>query len=255
MSAALCQTLLELGDAVSRNLSLSYACDISYGEETITESCLLELWRRHSPIVNIQTFCKKEEAKNGADWEWHLIGKVYTLRMRVQAKRLAKNAKSFRSLFTYKAKGASHPQLKMLISDAKAQKLLPVLCFYSAEASRTKWKSSKAHNNMQPGCLVGEAEAIMASGNSTLAALETKCVPWHWLVSSHSTTNYGVPLIDLLNKGASDLKPGELPNYFVTSSPPLRSSDDTSSDYASYVGLAREFGVMGRISIDLRNEG
>ena len=61
---------------------------MSYGEETITEYNLLEIVRRNPRNVYLKTFTKHAEAKNGADWEWHIIGRKLTLKMRVQAKRV-----------------------------------------------------------------------------------------------------------------------------------------------------------------------
>ena len=49
MNSQVVTTLLELADATSHNLEFSHgpgAC-ISYGEETITETNLLEIRRRH----------------------------------------------------------------------------------------------------------------------------------------------------------------------------------------------------------------
>ena len=83
-------TLLELGDSTSRNLEFAHRKDVhvSLGEEAITEHNLLEIRRRHWDSTRIETFTKPKEAKNGADWEWHLIGQAYTLKLRVQAKRV-----------------------------------------------------------------------------------------------------------------------------------------------------------------------
>ena len=93
MNLELALTFLELGDATSRNLEFSHGDNVwvSYGEETITETNLLEITRRHPQIVDVRTFPKKVEATNGADWEWHIVGSLRTLRMRVQAKRLQRN--------------------------------------------------------------------------------------------------------------------------------------------------------------------
>ena len=53
-------TFLELGDATSRNLEFSHCDDVwvSYGEETITETNLLEISRRHPGVVHVRTFPK-----------------------------------------------------------------------------------------------------------------------------------------------------------------------------------------------------
>ena len=57
-------TFLELGDATSRNLEFSLRKDVfvSYGEETITETNLLEIRRRHRRCIFLETFSKKKEA-------------------------------------------------------------------------------------------------------------------------------------------------------------------------------------------------
>ena len=92
MKSSLVATFLELGDATSRNLEFSQHDGwVSYGEETITETNLLEIRRRHPGRVHIHTFPKPKEARNGADWEWHLVGRKWTLKMRVQAKRLQRD--------------------------------------------------------------------------------------------------------------------------------------------------------------------
>ena len=83
--------MMQLGHATSQNLEFSYRPDVpvSYGEETITESNLLELRRRHSDVVHPSTFSKRKESRVGADWEWFIIGQRLTLAMLVQAKRVA----------------------------------------------------------------------------------------------------------------------------------------------------------------------
>ena len=71
MKSDMTVTLLRLGDSTSRNLQFSHRPDVwvSYGEETITESNLLEIRRRHPELARVRTFPKRKEAKNGADWE------------------------------------------------------------------------------------------------------------------------------------------------------------------------------------------
>ena len=53
MKLGLTLTFLELGDATSRNLEFSHCPNVwvSYGEETITETNLLEIRRRHPEHV------------------------------------------------------------------------------------------------------------------------------------------------------------------------------------------------------------
>ena len=86
----LVSTMKHLGDVTSRNLEYSHrpGVPVSYGEETITESNLLELRRSHSDVIHIRTFSRHRESKIGSDWEWHIVGGRRTLKMRVQAKRV-----------------------------------------------------------------------------------------------------------------------------------------------------------------------
>lgn len=246
---SLCDTFLELGTAVSQNLAQSYGCHISYGEETITESCLLEIWRRHKAIVTIKTFTKAQEAKNGADWEWNLIGKTYTLKMRVQAKRLRKGAKKISGLLNYKAKSAPHPQVDMLISRAASQNLMPVFCLYSPEKSRKTWSASSMPSPFEAGCLMGDATKIKAAAANDLASLEKLTVPWHHLVcpTAPDPASKGFLSISFLNGPAS--KAASLPSYVQETGAAPPSFDGVEAN------LALEFGIMGRIDIDLRNIG
>ncbi|WP_079210627.1 DUF6615 family protein [Brucella pituitosa] len=247
INPSLCDTFLELETAVSQNLARSYSSHISYGEETITESCLLEIWRRHSAIVKIQTFTKAQEAKNGADWEWHLIGKTYTLKMRVQAKRLRKGAKRISGLLDYKAKSASHLQVDLLIGRASSQNLMPVFCLYSPEKYRQTWVASSMPSPFEAGCLMGDATKIKAAFVNDLVALEKLTVPWHHLVcpKTPNLNQTGFLNVDFLNNGVS--KGLYLPPYIQPTNIASSPIDGETSR------LAVEFGIIGRIEIDCRD--
>ena len=156
-------TFLELGDATSRNLGFAHRDDVyvSYGEETITETNLLEIRRRHSELVRIRTFPKQREAKNGADWEWHVVGRRRTLKMRVQAKRLQCDDKL---KVRHKVKSSGREQRDLLIAGARAARMKAVYCIYCSElqrkvaptatvtiAPRTKPPALAAANRPAPG--------------------------------------------------------------------------------------------------------
>ncbi|MYB88987.1 MAG: hypothetical protein F4X93_03375, partial [Proteobacteria bacterium] len=120
-------TFLELGNSTSRNLEFSHRPDVqvSYGEETITESNLLEIRRRHENRITLHTFSKQKEAKVGADWEWHIVGHWRTLKMRVQAKRLYSN-----NLLRVRHKVGSlgKQQRDLLIQGAQKDGVKPLYC-------------------------------------------------------------------------------------------------------------------------------
>lgn len=181
-SQSLVFTLAELAHATSQNLGFSQEKDVhvSYGEETITETNLLELRRRHPDIIKLETFSKKDEAKNGADWEWHIIGRHWVFKMRVQAKRLQKDDK-LKIKHTVKSSGAE--QIDLLIQDAKKNKLKPVYCLYSSERQRDYWKkkSFKDGETMEVGCLLASARDVKKIMPTKLSAIEKKCIPWHFL--------------------------------------------------------------------------
>ena len=182
MTLDLTLTFLELGDATSCNLKFSHRDDVwvSYGEETITETNLLEITRRHPRIVNIRTFPKQVEATNGADWEWHIVGLRRTLRMRVQAKRFQRNC-VLKVKHTVKSSGKE--QRDLLIAGAGAEGMKPVYCIYCTERQRTLWKKVQAvpgFRSFETGCLLAGAEDVPGT-TTKLKAIEEKCWPWHHL--------------------------------------------------------------------------
>ena len=180
MKLDLTLTFLELGDATSRNLGFSHSDDVwvSYGEETITESSLLEIRRRHPEHVRVRTFPKQVEATNGADWEWHIVGLRRTLRMRVQAKRLQRNGVlKFKRTVT----SSGEEQRDLLIAEAEADGMKPIYCIYCTEPQRKLWKEDQAvpgFRSFQTGCLLADAEDVLGS-TTKLDTIEEKCRPWH----------------------------------------------------------------------------
>lgn len=181
MIYSLLPSLLELGDAVSHNLEFAYRDDtrISYGEETITESNLLALQRRHPERVRIQTFSKAKEVENGSDWEWMIIGDVLTYRARIQAKRIDKNG-HLKGLHR-QAKTAALSQMDALIQGAAAENIRALYCFYCTDKHRSVWKSPT--DQFQPGCLVADAAVIKNLSPQKFSDVEAVSVPWHFLFS------------------------------------------------------------------------
>ena len=175
-------TFLELADATSRNLEFSHlkGVQVSYGEETITESNLLEVRRRHPDLVRVHTFTRKEEAKVGADWEWNLVGQKYTLSMRVQAKRVQCDGK-LKIKHTIKSTGLF--QYDQLLSAAHANNMMPIYCIYCTAPQRSKWKHQHYSGNCreyQTGCLLAAAGDV-PNATVRLGQIESMCIPWHYL--------------------------------------------------------------------------
>ena len=170
----LAYTMKSLGDATSRNLDFSY-CEhvpVSYGEETITESNLLELKRRHSDVVCLRTFTKHRESELGADWEWCIRGHVRTLAMRIQAKRVQRDDVL---KIGYKVRRFDKQQLDLLIEMAKKENFRPMYCIYCTESQRKIWKKVR---EFETGCLLVDAKQLSEKTNR-LGCVEHSCWPWH----------------------------------------------------------------------------
>ncbi|MGK7863065.1 DUF6615 family protein [Falsiroseomonas sp. E2-1-a4] len=188
MKYSLLHSLLQLAHATSQNLAFAHGhgVNISYGEETITETNLLELRRRHPVSIRLHTFGKKREALNGADWEWHIIGRARKLRMRVQAKRLQKDNKL---KIPHEIASSKKQQIDLLIKDAKKNKLKPVYCIYGSEAQRNLWQKrsppTPGFKEYEYGCLLVSAHQVKSSMPQTLSTIEANCIPWHFLVEPH----------------------------------------------------------------------
>ena len=175
-------TFLELGDATSHNLEFAHCREVSvsYGEETITENNLLEIRRRHPHLVYLKTFPKRKESKCGADWEWHIIGRRYTARMRVQAKRVQRNGNL---KIKHRVKSSGQQQRDLLLTAANADKMKPVYCFYCTESQRLIWKKlipTQDSGEFQTGCLLADAN-LVPEATTKLKQIEDVCVPWHYL--------------------------------------------------------------------------
>lgn len=184
MRHRLLNSLLELAHATSENLAFAHksGVHVSYGEETITETNLLELRRRHPGAIKLRTFSRGKEAKNGADWEWHIIGRERTFGMRVQAKRIQKDNK-LKIQHTVRSTGKD--QIELLIDSARKHGLMPVYCLYSSEKQRSKWSAGKSSSGTMPfefGCLLASAYKVRAKMPKALESIESDCIPWHYLI-------------------------------------------------------------------------
>jgi hypothetical protein len=185
----LCHSFLEIANRVWREIDEADRAGLSYGEETITETILLELNRNHSVNVRIKAFSKQvEEPKNGSDWEWWIGKKGQWLGMRIQAKKIKLPNEIFHRLQTYKTKSMSDTQINTLIKVAQNDRLNPAYCLYvHSRKVAPLWRGQARcfapwHWPNQFGCLIGNAAAVKSTGSNKLADLAHVCFPWHHLV-------------------------------------------------------------------------
>ena len=153
---------------------------MSFGEETITEHNLLEIRRRHCDTTRIETFSKPKEAKNGADWEWHLIGHAYTLKLRVQAKRVQSDDKL---RIKHAVKSSGKQQRDLLLEAARTDGMKPIYCIYCTARQRNFWTPVWSFSGLgwfETGCLLADANDVPEAATH-LRKFERDCVPWHFL--------------------------------------------------------------------------
>lgn len=104
------------------------------GEETITDNFLFALSEK-IPKIRYQSFTRFEEGrKTGADWEWWILYSGFSLRMRVQAKKLFPDKKFDNALAYGKPYGK---QINMLMKDAERTNSIPLYIFYSDNIGST----------------------------------------------------------------------------------------------------------------------
>lgn len=85
----LCQDMDSLARQTWKNYEEGSGVGLAPGEESTTDSVLLDLWRVSGGILHVNKFTRHQERRNGADWEWW-VGSATDgwLRLRVQAKRI-----------------------------------------------------------------------------------------------------------------------------------------------------------------------
>ena len=253
------KTLQRLGDQTSRNLAKAYELypTVRLGEEAITEHNLLAIATAHTKEVEMQSFGKKKEAENGADWEWVIIGDKTRSELRVQAKRVSKDG-FVRNLDYHNQSGS---QLEKLL---QTPGFLPIICFYASDDHRTKWT---IENDLELGCLFAKAEDIrerlhgLGKGPKTkFSTYEDLCHPWHHFLDMAQADQGKESIVRQPPK--DDGRSTSIDLVFPTGPPngTLGFMMQTSSrlitearalQLETFKRMKLEQGVIGRITIDL----
>ncbi|RXT14873.1 DUF6615 family protein [Ammoniphilus sp. CFH 90114] len=113
----------------------------SVGEETITETTLLDLVKKMPNLMlsrkfeaAIKPFNKAEERDNGADWEWYIIDGEEWIKFLVQAKKLKTELQKKKIKMYYELKREykdGTTQCQNLIYHAWTNGFIPIYCFYN----------------------------------------------------------------------------------------------------------------------------
>jgi len=197
MHLTLCDTFRELAQWTWYMLAKARFADSQIGEETLTDLNILELKLRHVCEVYTRTFNKRQEGKNGADWEWWFTGSSGKwIGFRVQAKVIDIRTDSFEHLH-YKKDKDSKFQCDILIETALKKRrphrpLIPLYCLYSNWNSLSQtpdWRCQTYFPLEQSyGCSILSAFEVyyLRTGykikKKSLKDLLNYMKPWHCLV-------------------------------------------------------------------------
>lgn len=125
--------------------------DFQIGEESITDLLILNMKKWGKGTVDIKTFTRPQEGKNGSDWQmWFTGPSGKWLGMRVQAKVLNFASENFEHLH-YKNSDNPRFQVELLIDDAERHGLIPLYCLYSnwnTSKYKTSWRCHTHRNSV-----------------------------------------------------------------------------------------------------------
>lgn len=161
-------------------------------EETLTDINLLALKLKHPYEVVTQTVPKKQEAVNGADWEWWLTGPSGKwLGFRLQAKIIKLRSSLYEHLH-YKPKKSPFFQSDLLIRSAlnNRPQAIPLYCLYSFwndPAISSSWPCGSFTKDVRGfGCSLASAFGVrslrLKKKANDIGSLLPFMKPWHCLV-------------------------------------------------------------------------
>jgi hypothetical protein len=124
-------------------------------EESLTDWLLYDVSSK-VPSVLYRAFTRHEEArKTGADWEWWLLFKTQSLRLRVQAKKVSPTADNYPELARTNRYGL---QIDKLRADAKKANAIALYALYSSQGLQS-----------QCGRGVSQADGVFLAGATRLS--------------------------------------------------------------------------------------
>jgi len=181
-----------------RRISDGIQYDVEQGEETITQTILLDL-SIALPNLKVYTFTRRQESRSsGADWEWWWQGETRWFGALIQAKKLSStpSGKS-RYRFDYRPRAASRetsPRLQVeTIIDASRNWGIPAIyVLYNGPEA----EFAATHCPIQPFyapfngitfITADVAQHLMASDRNDLASVARYARPWSCLLSCEPT--------------------------------------------------------------------
>lgn len=187
MSGSLCETFRSLAFRTFDQLARARRVEHQPLEETFTDTNILDLKDRHPNEIYCQTFTKREEGINGADWEWWFTDatKSRFLGLRIQAKVLHLKTNTFPHL--HYCNGKTYQIARFKRACAK-DGLVPLYCFYIHHPELLKLQHCSSFTLIPEfyGCAIAplaHIEALKNKGETNdLESVARGIWPWHCLV-------------------------------------------------------------------------
>lgn len=200
---SLCRTFRLLSRAVWCKQREAHALGLSYSEETISESLLVETRRRHRYEVYVKKFTRNKESEVGADWEWwfrgDVGGKTKWLPLLVQAKRLHVSSNEYGGL-RQRVRKSKEQQIDVLLKHARRERRYAMYCFYNYSERPTSGTPTPAPRPRpiyrRHGCTLAGADDIrvLLDANKTeLDDVLPVSMPWCSLVCCSDSPSTVLP--------------------------------------------------------------
>ena len=192
---SLCDTFRRQASGVWNRMRTAAKLQLFMSEETLTETTLFEIARKHqSGEFIVIPATKSQESVHGADWLFWFVANGKGISYRVQAKRLFPSGRYESLLKSGKdLKGTPidpEQQLKKLIAKADEAQHIPLYCFYNFQHPDGDFRlrsHSCLHDYRPPsfwGCSVALAQDVQFARSDALKALRPYMMPWHLLACS-----------------------------------------------------------------------
>lgn len=236
--ATLCETFKQLALDTWDKIQESRIVNFQLKEETFTDINMLDLKLKHSGQIKTKVFTKREEGKNGADWEWWFQGRSGNwIGFRVQAKIINLLSNEFEHLH-YQNPRTHIYQCDKLIQNALSHSTpkIPLYCFFIQTENQdylNKWTCGTFPKDKKLyGCSLTSAFEVLKlrpTDSKHIIDLENSLKPWHCLVcckgfgrSTDFITNIQAYAKEnfVLDKDLAQNLNVEIPESFTTNEPP-----------------------------------
>lgn len=161
---------------------------------------------------HVEQMSAKQEAMNGADWEWWLTDGKEWLGLLVQAKIVNPRNERYTKL-NYKSRKAPKPQLAMLIDSARTHSLCPiVLCYNFQTMPNFQWNCCQPRYDPLYGCsviLAPSAHTCAQTKQTSIKQVSRDSWPLFCLVGCHAHGGLSLPARALMRIRAAGGEIGE----------------------------------------------